>query len=343
MVELSFTLVPVLQRRLRGFVAADPWASGVQRHWNLNLYRTVPENIAVAAEWQAIKPGQAASSDPAGDPLPGGRPLSNNEAVGIEPAGGGPFRAIPRALQVAWSEGKIPDARLPDILAALEPRLRRQDFYTSNRRTGLWTGAIMAALMAAGCVLAALFLLPSQEHVSRYLENAMFLQAPAAERNVMLHGGLAVQPIAPIDAASLHSPPGLRMPPDLDTIGWYAAADGTRRLIVYTTRGSPQLRPDMVAYGPVIRAERIGLDTTRPASVAHADPVYVFIQHGGWQDSSDPSGFAHRPWMLPGFAALFALIGFALLGVLAGSKRRERSLRRVVDRVAGSQPTSQTG
>ena len=120
--------------------------------------------------------------------------------------------------------------------------------------------------------------------------------------------------------------------PGLDTVGWFATAGGGRRLIVYTVHGSSQLRPEMLVFGPVIRADRIGLDTARAASLSGAHPTYVLVQRATWDDSADPTGLAHMPWAAPGVAGFFAVCAAGFYMKLAMMRRRHRSLR---TRIAG--------
>jgi hypothetical protein len=344
MVELNLTQIPVRQRNLRRFAAPDPWRGRAPTEWDLNLYRFVIESQANAAEWAALKPkgGAHRARDAASDPLPGGRKLKAGEAIGLEPAGGGTYRLLPRPLVSAWQDGGVPETRLPDILAKLEPRLRRDDFLGARKIAGLWFVFGMAVVLGSAFLAGASWLMPSREQALTYTQTTVFLSRPAEERNVILSEGLTAHPIAAIDPAGLHPPPGFLLPQGLDTIGWYAAAEGQKRLILYTAHGSSALLPSAVAYGPVIQSARLGLDARQAAASVGADPVFIFVQRGGWKNGSDPTGMSQVPWFTPTVTAIFVLFAAWALFSILRIKRRARALRTEIGRLLQQPLTTST-
>ena len=65
-------------------------------------------------------------------------------------------RLLPRVLARLWARGDVGDVALPLLIHALEPQLRRHDFFRPIARGGLWV--IVTVLGALAVVSLAVFL-----------------------------------------------------------------------------------------------------------------------------------------------------------------------------------------
>ena len=233
MVYLSAKLVPVRVRQLRGFVAADPWTGTPARHWTLNLYRMISQDLATNLEWSLIKPKRKPRPD-SGDPVPGGRALRWMEAIGFVADGGGKPRLLPRVLHRLWMGGEVPDIALPAMIARIEPALRRSDYDTSFAIRLVRILGWMLACLGVVALLGTVLFLPPGAHVPKGTTPQAFRAEPAAERSIMVPGGLAVASIMALpNGTGLQVAPGLVVPPGNRTLGWFQADDG-RRLVCTT-------------------------------------------------------------------------------------------------------------
>ena len=69
---------------------------------------------------------------------------------------GGLDRPLPDSLVALWLAGKVPDERLPWLLAALEPRLSRSDFATHQALSPMQRAVRRWAPLVGGAFIAAL-------------------------------------------------------------------------------------------------------------------------------------------------------------------------------------------
>ena len=152
MIHLELERIAVRAQTLRSFKAVDPWQGDRElREWTLNFYRIVAESPARPGEPAAV-PAPSPEHPIVDDPRK--VLLSADEALGIETDGW--HRLLPRVLARLWARGDVGDVALPLLIHALEPQLRRHDFFRPIARGGLWV--IVTVLGALAVVSLSVFL-----------------------------------------------------------------------------------------------------------------------------------------------------------------------------------------
>ncbi|WP_419804859.1 hypothetical protein [Terriglobus sp.] len=142
---IEIQLIPIQLQTVANFTAPDPWNGSVPAQWKLSVYRmTAENNRALYAKYSAEK--QLESAD--------GQNLDREDVLGIRSSVDGLYHILPVALVRLWQQGRVPNAQLPALIAALEPRLKRKDFYdpAAGQR---WPRYIAYGMAGFGALIAA--------------------------------------------------------------------------------------------------------------------------------------------------------------------------------------------
>ena len=141
-------LIPIQLQTVDVFTAPDPWNGNAMAQWTLSVYRMTAENNRnLYVNYSAEK--QRESAD--------GQNLDREDVLGIRSSVDGLYHILPAAMVRLWQQGRVPTVQLPGLIAAVEPRLGRRDFFdpVANQpwRRYIAYGMIgLGALFAAGGV-----------------------------------------------------------------------------------------------------------------------------------------------------------------------------------------------
>ena len=132
------------------FEAPDPWSGGKPARWTLSVYRIVSgANQNLFRQYAAEKQREAAD----------GQNLDPDDTLGIR-VGAQQYHLLPRAMVRLWQQGRVPTEALPQLVAEMEPKLRRNGYAYFSPATGRrWMRPFGWLCFAGGlfCVLAGLF------------------------------------------------------------------------------------------------------------------------------------------------------------------------------------------
>lgn len=113
-------LIPIQLQTVGVFSAPDPWNGGVLAEWTLSVYRmTAESNRNLYVNYSAEKQREFAD----------GQNLDREDVLGIRSSMDGLYHILPVALVRLWQQGRVPNVQIPALIAAVESRLTRIDFY----------------------------------------------------------------------------------------------------------------------------------------------------------------------------------------------------------------------
>jgi hypothetical protein len=112
------------------FTAPNPWNQGARTEWTLNVYFILNEAFGTPETASRLKPNR----------------LYRPEVIGICSESDGRYHLLPRSLSNLWKKNQVPNERLPELLKAIEPKLRDGDFWHPFKDI---TSAILTFLLAS--------------------------------------------------------------------------------------------------------------------------------------------------------------------------------------------------